>query len=89
MLISPTLFIGEFLALREGLLMAKSLNLQVQVVEVDASIVATALNSSTSDLGDASFVINDIHALFKEVGVLKCQAVPRSGNSLAHNLLFK
>ncbi|KAI9154238.1 hypothetical protein LWI28_023119 [Acer negundo] len=76
--------IGEFLALRKGLFLAKRHNLSVQLDEVDAS----ALHSSSSDLGDASLIINDIRALFEEVGVLNCQAIPRSSNCLAHNLAF-
>ncbi|KAI9154013.1 hypothetical protein LWI28_019833 [Acer negundo] len=78
--------IGEFLALREVLLMAKSHNLQIHIVEVDALEVASTLNSTNPIFSDACFVIKDILALFKEVGVVKCQAIPRSGNSLAHNL---
>ncbi|KAK2664531.1 hypothetical protein Ddye_003105 [Dipteronia dyeriana] len=57
---------GEFLALRECLLMAKHHNLLVHLAEVDASVVASALNSSLSDLGDACSVINDIRALLDE-----------------------
>ncbi|KAI9170186.1 hypothetical protein LWI28_023994 [Acer negundo] len=41
-----------------------------------------------SNFGDARLVIEDIKALFEEVGVVICQAVPRNGNSLAHNLAF-
>ncbi|KAK3194481.1 hypothetical protein Dsin_025791 [Dipteronia sinensis] len=37
--------IGEFLAHREGLLLAKNHNLNVQIAEVDASYVASVLNS--------------------------------------------
>ncbi|KAK3211741.1 hypothetical protein Dsin_016447 [Dipteronia sinensis] len=77
--------IGEFLAIREGLLMVKNHNLHIYSAEVDASAVASTLNSSSFDLCYASFVINNIKALLKEIGVLKCQAIPRSGNRLAHN----
>ncbi|KAK3204648.1 hypothetical protein Dsin_018694 [Dipteronia sinensis] len=77
---------GEFLALREGLLLAKNLNLSVQIDEVDAPNVASILNSSAPFLGDASFIVDDIKALCLEVGICKCQAIPRLGNTLAHNL---
>ena len=36
--------------------------------------------------GDACNVIFEIKALFLEVGVISCHAIPRSGNSMAHNL---
>ncbi|KAK0578711.1 hypothetical protein LWI29_014941 [Acer saccharum] len=61
-------------------------NLFINLAEVDASTVAYALNSPSFDLCDASYVINDIRTLLKEVSVPKCLAIPRSGNSLAHNL---
>ncbi|KAK4856481.1 hypothetical protein QYF36_017949 [Acer negundo] len=42
-----------------------------EVVEVDASNVASILNSSIPFLVDASFIIDDIRALYLEVGVLQ------------------
>ncbi|KAL5844672.1 hypothetical protein ACOSQ3_010727 [Xanthoceras sorbifolium] len=77
---------GEFLALKEGLVLAKSLNLVVLVAKVDASHVASAMNSSISCCGDASFVVSDIQALCSEVGNCLCLAIPRSGNRLAYVL---
>ncbi|KAK3222647.1 hypothetical protein Dsin_009672 [Dipteronia sinensis] len=77
---------GEFLALREGLQLAKLDNLPIQIAEVDASNLVSILNSNVSFLGDACFIVNDIKALFLEVGIYECLAIPRTGNSLAHNL---
>ncbi|KAK3230700.1 hypothetical protein Dsin_002581 [Dipteronia sinensis] len=78
--------LGELLALREGLLLAKRHNLIVKFAEVDASSVASLLNSDVCYLGDALFVIYDIKALCSEVGGCSCQAIPRSSNTLAHTL---
>ncbi|KAK3183123.1 hypothetical protein Dsin_030409 [Dipteronia sinensis] len=80
--------IEEFLALRGagGLPLTKFYNIPVKIAEVDASNVASILNSTESFLGDAKFIVNDIKALFLDIDVCKCQAIPRSGNSLAYNL---
>ncbi|KAL5813682.1 hypothetical protein ACOSQ4_024323 [Xanthoceras sorbifolium] len=77
---------GEFLALREGLILANSLGLSIFEAEVDASNVASAVNLSSNCCGDASFIVNDIKALCLEVGNCSCLAIPRSGNRLAHVL---
>ncbi|KAK2665033.1 hypothetical protein Ddye_003607 [Dipteronia dyeriana] len=55
---------GELLALREGLLLAKNYNLNVLIAEVDAFSVASVLNSMDPLLGDASFIVNDVKALW-------------------------
>ncbi|KAL5821718.1 hypothetical protein ACOSQ3_023600 [Xanthoceras sorbifolium] len=55
--------LGEFLALREGLVLAKSLNLSMFVAEIDTSNIASAVNSSSPIYGDASFIICNIKAL--------------------------
>ncbi|KAL5835633.1 hypothetical protein ACOSQ4_015130 [Xanthoceras sorbifolium] len=60
--------LGEFLILREGLVLAKSLNLSISVAEDDASNIASTVNSSSPFCSDASFIISDIKALCKEVG---------------------
>ncbi|KAK2641541.1 hypothetical protein Ddye_023304 [Dipteronia dyeriana] len=78
--------LGELLALREGLLLAKSFNPIIWVVEVDASNVASMLNSDVPSLSDTFFLINDIKALCKVVGDCRCQAISRLGNSLVHQL---
>ncbi|KAK3183029.1 hypothetical protein Dsin_030315 [Dipteronia sinensis] len=77
---------GELLAVREGLLLVKFLKLSIQWVEVDASNVDFVVNSTDFLGGFAGCVIEDIKALSKDVGVLKCQAIPRSGNGVAHTL---
>ncbi|KAK3198563.1 hypothetical protein Dsin_021978 [Dipteronia sinensis] len=79
--------IGAFLALREGLLLAKLHKFQIHIAEVGPSIVVSSLNSSEGVPGDASFIANDIRTLFIEVGICKCQATPKSGNALAHKLV--
>ncbi|KAI9162599.1 hypothetical protein LWI28_028854 [Acer negundo] len=56
------------------------------LVEVDAVNVVAALNSDTNSLGDAMFLIQEIKALCKEVGVRPFKAIPREPNSLAHKL---
>ncbi|KAI9160517.1 hypothetical protein LWI28_008908 [Acer negundo] len=63
--------IGEFLALREGLLLAKKSNLTVKIAEVDAVNVALSVNSSETLISDAIFLVKDIKALLKEAGDCK------------------
>ncbi|KAK4850805.1 hypothetical protein QYF36_009914 [Acer negundo] len=66
--------VGELLALREGLLLAKNLNLTVNISEVDAVNVAHDINSSGSINYAIKFVVNDVKILMKEVGTGLCQA---------------
>ncbi|KAI9191588.1 hypothetical protein LWI28_010488 [Acer negundo] len=75
--------LGELLAVREGLLLAKTLKLSMHLVEMDARNASSAINSLTSLASSAGCIIDDIKALCKDVGVLKCQAIPRSGNDKA------
>ncbi|KAL5797550.1 hypothetical protein ACOSQ2_002370 [Xanthoceras sorbifolium] len=77
---------GEALALREGLLLAKNLGCAVCWVESDASNVIKAVVVSDLNLGLASPIFSDIKALCRVVGVVKCQAISRKRNSLAHSL---
>ncbi|TXG65114.1 hypothetical protein EZV62_006389 [Acer yangbiense] len=77
---------GVLLALRDGLMLAKFLEIPVGMVEVDFSPVISILNSSGLYLGDASFVIQDIKALMADIGVKVCQVTSPVGNSLARNL---
>ncbi|KAL5754033.1 hypothetical protein ACOSP7_022253 [Xanthoceras sorbifolium] len=60
--------VGEFLALREGLILAKSFSLSLSV--------ASSLYKE----------VDDIKALYKEVGNCCCMAIPHFGNRLAHVL---
>ncbi|KAL5759510.1 hypothetical protein ACOSQ2_018348 [Xanthoceras sorbifolium] len=78
--------VGELIALREGLLLVKSLGLKICVAEVDASNVASMVNEAGSSLGDASFIVEEIKVLCSEVGDCRCLSIPRSGNRLAHVL---
>ncbi|KAK3211629.1 hypothetical protein Dsin_016335 [Dipteronia sinensis] len=78
--------LAKLLALREGLLLAKSFNLIISVAEVDATNVASMLNSDIPSLCDVFFLITDIKGLCKVVGDCRCQAISRLGNSLAHHL---
>ncbi|KAL5851954.1 hypothetical protein ACOSQ3_007072 [Xanthoceras sorbifolium] len=54
--------LGEFLALRAGLLFTKS------------------------SAGPAGAILDNILSLCVDVGVLKCQAIPRACNGVAHTL---
>ncbi|KAK3221564.1 hypothetical protein Dsin_008589 [Dipteronia sinensis] len=74
---------GELLALIEGLLLAKRHDFLGCWVELDAVNAVLASNSSNGVVG---FVFDDIVTLCTKVQVSKCQAIPRSGNNLAHNL---
>ncbi|KAL5760759.1 hypothetical protein ACOSQ2_019597 [Xanthoceras sorbifolium] len=77
--------LGELLALREGLLLAKEFNLTIAWVELDAvNVVARVLNSFPNSVMDP--IISDVKALFRAVGVSNCHAIPRSGNGMAHSL---
>ncbi|KAL5794878.1 hypothetical protein ACOSP7_003472 [Xanthoceras sorbifolium] len=77
--------LGELLALREGLLVAKELSLIIEWVELDAvNAVARIFNSCPSSFMDP--IVSDIKALFRIVGVSNCHAIPRSRNGMAHSL---
>ncbi|KAL5764455.1 hypothetical protein ACOSQ2_017049 [Xanthoceras sorbifolium] len=77
--------LGELLALREGLLLAKEFNLSIEWVELDAvNVVARVSNSLPSSVLDP--ICSDVKALFRAVGVSNCHAIPRSGNGMAHSL---
>ena len=78
--------LGEFLALREGLLLAKRLNITLKLAEVDAIAVANDVNNSEIVNCNASFIVSDIKALLQEVGGCVCNAISRTGNTLAHVL---
>ncbi|KAL5771617.1 hypothetical protein ACOSP7_015771 [Xanthoceras sorbifolium] len=77
--------LGELLALREGLLVAKELSLSIEWVELDAAnVVARVFNSCPFSFMDP--IVSDIKALFRAVGVSNCHAIPRSRNGMAHSL---
>ncbi|KAL5826058.1 hypothetical protein ACOSQ3_017897 [Xanthoceras sorbifolium] len=78
--------VGEALALREGLLLAKDLGIGVRFVECDSVNVVNDVSSSALRLGVAGCVLDDIRALCKDVGVVSCQAISRKRNALAHTL---
>ncbi|KAK3228955.1 hypothetical protein Dsin_000836 [Dipteronia sinensis] len=75
-------------ALREGLELARQHGVSFSWVEVDTANVADAVNSPKSPAGVASFVFDDIIGLGKVVGVVKCQAISRSGNVWPITLLL-
>ncbi|KAK3190179.1 hypothetical protein Dsin_029740 [Dipteronia sinensis] len=79
------LVIGEFLALREGLMLGKRVGVLVSLAEVDANVVSSIQEPSLS-LGETGSIIGDIKALLKEVGFCKCQAISRVSYVVAHNL---
>ncbi|KAH7557302.1 hypothetical protein JRO89_XS11G0110200 [Xanthoceras sorbifolium] len=61
--------VGEFLGLREGLVVAKQLGLPVALTEVDASSVVDGVNLLKPSLSVVGLVISDIQALCSEVGI--------------------
>ncbi|KAK1554535.1 hypothetical protein Q3G72_013669 [Acer saccharum] len=77
--------LGEYMALREGLLIAKILGFSVGWVE-DAVNVVYEVNSNRFLSSIAGPVISDIKALFRDVGVINSQAIPRNRNVVAHTL---
>ncbi|KAL5784227.1 hypothetical protein ACOSQ2_006619 [Xanthoceras sorbifolium] len=77
--------LGELLALREGLLLAKELSLVIEWVELDAvNVVAKVFSSFPSSFVDP--IVNEIKALFGDVGVFNCHVIPRSRNGMTHSL---
>ncbi|KAH7576208.1 hypothetical protein JRO89_XS01G0013300 [Xanthoceras sorbifolium] len=81
--------VGEFLALREGLLLAKNSGLKVFLAEVYASNVASGVMDSISNCREAALVIKDIKALFQVVGVLKYQVISHLGNAAILPVVFQ
>ncbi|KAK2655434.1 hypothetical protein Ddye_008486 [Dipteronia dyeriana] len=78
--------IGYFIALRQGLQLAKSLGLFISLAENSSPSVASIFNSPNPFIGDVNFIVLDIKALFVDVNISKCQAIPSLGNSLTLNL---
>lgn len=77
--------IGELVALREGLVLAFSLGLSVDLMEVDGVVVVSLLNDSVVSWSEAYSLVSDIKVLCEATGVRKCQVIPRNGR-LAHKL---
>ncbi|KAK0595746.1 hypothetical protein LWI29_009655 [Acer saccharum] len=73
------------LALREGLLLAKTFNLKIMIAEVESQLVASSLFSPTISGREANAIFKDINFLSSEVGICLGQTVSRSGNLLACN----
>ena len=82
----PSIELGDLMALRESLLLAKRNNLDVTTAAVDTLSVASMINSNIPALGDAMFLVSDIKSLCIEVGGCECKAIPRLSNGLAHGL---
>ncbi|KAL5784931.1 hypothetical protein ACOSQ2_007323 [Xanthoceras sorbifolium] len=79
--------LGELLALREGLLLAKEFSLVIEWVELDAvNVVARIFSYFPSSFVDP--IVNDVKALFRDMGVFNCHAIPRSRNGMIHSLAF-
>ncbi|TXG70978.1 hypothetical protein EZV62_005913 [Acer yangbiense] len=81
-----TVEMGELIALREGLQLAHFYNMKVDLAEVISPKVVSILNDSIPLVGESKFIMNDIKMLVSVVGITKCLAVSKSGNSLALNL---
>ncbi|KAK4836139.1 hypothetical protein QYF36_019052 [Acer negundo] len=71
---------------RAGLCLAKRFQLKVSWVERDAKNVVSGILSNRLLNNVASPIIEDIMALFAEVGVVNCLAIPRARNLVAHTL---
>ncbi|KAK2658384.1 hypothetical protein Ddye_004917 [Dipteronia dyeriana] len=81
--------IGHLVALREGLLLAKSYHLPIAMVDLSSVTAAASLSNLSPSLGDSRFIVIDVKALFADVkalfveaGICKYQAIPGLGNSL-------
>ncbi|KAL5785269.1 hypothetical protein ACOSQ2_007661 [Xanthoceras sorbifolium] len=77
---------GDYLALREGLLLAKNLGMVVHRVELDTANVISGINSVDDSLEVAGLIISDVQSFCSEVGVVNCYAIPRNRNKVAHSL---
>ncbi|TXG57156.1 hypothetical protein EZV62_018469 [Acer yangbiense] len=77
---------GELITLREGLQLAHFYNMKVDFAEVISPKVVSILNDSIPLVGESKFIMNDIKMLVSVVGITKCLAVSKYGNSLALNL---
>ncbi|TXG66527.1 hypothetical protein EZV62_007802 [Acer yangbiense] len=78
--------LGEMMALREGLQLAHFYNMKVDLAEVISPKVVSILNDSSPLVGESKFLMNDIKMLITVVGITKCLAVSKHGNTLALNL---
>ena len=79
---------GELIALREGLLLAHFYQLKVDLAEVISPSVVSILNDSRPLVGESKYIMNDIKVMLFDVGISKCSAISKSGNSLAIKLAF-
>ncbi|KAL5852453.1 hypothetical protein ACOSQ3_007571 [Xanthoceras sorbifolium] len=77
---------GDYLALREGLLLAKNLGMVVHRVESYTANVISGINSVDDSLEVAGLIISDVQSFCSEVGVVNCYAIPRNRNKVAHSL---
>ncbi|KAK3193892.1 hypothetical protein Dsin_025202 [Dipteronia sinensis] len=68
--------LGQFMALREGLMLARFYNFHIQVAEVSSSKVISSLNSPHPILDDARFIVSDIKALLSDVGYVRVFLFP-------------
>ncbi|KAI9184745.1 hypothetical protein LWI28_012597 [Acer negundo] len=77
---------GEFLAIREGLKLAKLYNWGVNFVEVTSSRVTSSFYGVDLPLGFSKLIAVDIKDFLLDAGICKVQAIPKSRNSLALKL---
>ncbi|KAK4853514.1 hypothetical protein QYF36_010360 [Acer negundo] len=54
--------------------------------QILSKVMVSAVSDHNPTLVDVGFIIDEIKALRVDIQVFKCQAIPRSGNNLAHNL---
>ncbi|KAK3193073.1 hypothetical protein Dsin_024383 [Dipteronia sinensis] len=86
---SFNLEVGELIALRKGLLLALFCNLHIDIAEVASPNVLSILNDPAPPVGGSKFLVQDIKAMFLDVGICKSQVISKAGNSLAHKLALE
>ncbi|KAL5780580.1 hypothetical protein ACOSQ2_011317 [Xanthoceras sorbifolium] len=76
----------ELLVLREGLVLAKQLDLSVKWVECDAVNIITWVNSSSLGFSNFDPIFQDVRALYRVVSVVSCHTISRLWITLADTL---
>ncbi|KAK3188913.1 hypothetical protein Dsin_028474 [Dipteronia sinensis] len=78
--------VGELLALREGLRLAKFYNICVNSVDVASLRADSFLNDLAAPLGVSKLIVLDIKAFMLDAGICTVKEISRNGNSLALKL---
>lgn len=78
--------IGEALAVRQAVLLARDLQLSDICIEGDCLSIILALNRNSPDFSASGVILEDINLLLASFNSVSFEFVPRLGNALAHNL---